>query len=229
LLGDCGLSEVAVSEAVFEEDDRLLDVPAADTPVPDDVPHAVAKPLEGWRNVRSTTFSRGWPVNASDRRGLSQLRNLWSAALLSATICGSFAFLSCMNDRIENDWLKVRPPGIANAVWQTLPSDRVREIRPEVREEALRLLAGEPVLRLNADEAHRFGWHSAPIPGQTVFLIRAVTPASRTGQYEVLTNDRTVAVIYRALSASAATERSAVVVSLAEVPQTVHVEVSIAW
>ena len=141
----------------------------------------------------------------------------------------SFSVLACSHDRIENEWLNLRPAEVANSPWQELPSQRVHEVRLEMREEAVRLLANEAIRRLDAEEVQRFVTDDVSNqPGRHLYLLRAVTTPAQNGTYSILTNRRMVAVTYSALSSSTATVKSAVVVDLEDTPERVYVEISIA-
>lgn len=140
---------------------------------------------------------------------------MWKPAVLAM----SFSVLACSHDRIENEWLNLRPAEAANSPWQELPSQRVHEVRLEMREEAVRLLASEAARRLDPPDLQRFATDDVSNqPGRRFYLLRAVTTPARNGTYSILTNRRMVAVTYSARSSSTATVKSAVVVDLEDTP-----------
>src|SRR6266545_2748171 len=148
-----------------------------------------------------------------------------SRILRCLTIVGGiYSGLSCASDRIRNDWLNVRPREVAAGPWQVVPADRVREVPPDLTEEVLRLLATESVRWLSPEDTRRFASGDTPREEYPAFLMRAVRTPSQNGRYEVLRRDDAVAVVYHALSQSVATEKSAVMVHLSDMPRSVYVE-----
>lgn len=150
---------------------------------------------------------------------------MWKAAI----VVMSLSVLSCSDSRIENEWLNPRPAEAPNGPWQELPSLRVHEVRPDMREESVRLLSTQTARRLDAQEAARFvGNDLSSAAGRSFYLLRAVRTVTDGGRYTILTSGRAVAVTYDALSNSTATLKSGVVVDLGGTPQNVYVEIDIA-
>lgn len=141
----------------------------------------------------------------------------------------ALSLLSCTSDRIENPWLNPRPAEAAKERWQELPQPRFREVTAEVRAEAVRMLAAEPVQRIPGRDVHRFV--SVDFSGQPsgrFYLIRAVPIAGQNGSYQILTRGRAVTVRYNGLGGGHTTVQSAVVADLEQAPERVYVEISVA-
>src|SRR4029453_14084785 len=103
--------------------------------------------------------------------------------------------LSCVNDRIENDWLKFRESEVINDDWHELPRDEIHEVPLAVRDEAVGLLAPGPARRLSPEEITRFAPNSRSSTGGTsVVLLRAVRTPLDGGHFGGLPRGGPVAV-----------------------------------
>lgn len=143
-----------------------------------------------------------------------------------AALAASLTAASCSNGREGEEWIRSRPPAAINSPWEKVASDRFHEVAPDLREEAIALLATEAGRFLDEGEVRRFLRSEVPNLTRRWYLLRAVKTPSENGAYQVLTRGRGVVVRYEALSKSNQTVKSAIVVALDESPDSLYVEIS---
>jgi hypothetical protein len=145
----------------------------------------------------------------------------------AALVASSVILIACSWNRAENPWLNPRPADLAGERWQELPQARFREVKADMRTEAVRMLATDPVWRLPGRDVQRFLQADfSDQPSGRFYLLRAVSTAGQNGGYQVLIRGRAVTVRYAARAAGTATVQSAVVADLEHAPERVYVEVS---
>lgn len=141
----------------------------------------------------------------------------------------SLVVVSCFDGSIENDWLRYRPADTANSRWDELPAERVREVRPDMQEEAVRLLANQSARRVDGEQAARLvGSDIVRHGGRPLYLLRAVRVVTAGDSVRVLTSGHNVAVEYSVLSSRTTTYKTGLVAELLDDPRVVYVELQVA-
>ena len=152
------------------------------------------------------------------------MRTRLAPALLAATLA-----FSCSGSNAGREWVRLRPATDVHLTWEAIPADRIHEVQPDLREEAIKLLEAEAGRMLRDDEARRFMQGRAfNTSGRRWFLLRAVRTPAEDGKFAVMTRGRAVTVRYEAVSRKDETIKSALVVDLDSSPESVYVEISTA-
>ena len=152
------------------------------------------------------------------------MRTRLAAFLIAATLA-----VSCSGSNAGREWVRLRPATDVHLTWDALPAERIHEVQPELREEAIKLLATEAGHMLTDEEARRFlKGRSFNTSGRRWFLLRAVRTPAEDGQFGVMTRGRAATVRYEAVSRKDETIKSALVVDLDSSPESVYVEISTA-
>ena len=146
------------------------------------------------------------------------------------TILATTAVMSaCTAAEYDHPWLHYRPvQEIHSGEWDEIPEARIHKLAPDKLSSAIRLIEREAARELSGLQAGEFV-QGAPAPGYTFFLLRAVRPATPNSNISVLTNGRSVATEWGALTKKRVSlQKEPVVVELRNPPEHVFVEVSIA-
>ena len=152
------------------------------------------------------------------------MRTRIATALLVATLA-----FSCSGSNAGREWVRLRPATDVHLTWDGLPQERIHEVPPEQREEAIKLLETEAGRMLSDEEARRFlKGRAFNTSGRRWFLLRAVRTPAEDGKFAVMTRGRAATVRYEAGSRKDETIKSALVVDLDSSPESVYVEISTA-
>ena len=152
------------------------------------------------------------------------MRTRLTAALAAVTLA-----VSCSGSNAGREWVRLRPATDVHLTWDALPAERIHEVEPELRGEAIELLTTEAGRMLSDEEARRFLYGRAfNTSGRRWFLLRAVRTPAEDGKFAVMTRGRAATVRYEALSRKDETIKTALVVDLDSSPESVYVEISTA-
>lgn len=156
------------------------------------------------------------------RRPAGILHLLWILAM-SAVVS------ACTAAEYEHPWLHYRPvQEIHGGEWDEIPEARIHKLAPGKLSSAIRLIEREAVRELSGLQAGEFV-EGSPAPGYRFFLLRAVRPITPNANISVLTDGRSVATEWGALTKKRlGLQREPVIVELRNPPEHVFVEVSIA-
>ena len=145
---------------------------------------------------------------------------------IAVTLLTAVSASSCSLQREGHEWIRQRPHEAFNLKWEALPAERVREVPPELRQDAIALLNTEIWRLLSEEEFRRFVPGGVANLGGRWYLLRAVRSPENGGTFHVLTHGRDVAVTYRTPSRRHETIKSAVAAHLDESPAGIFTEIS---
>lgn len=152
------------------------------------------------------------------------MRTRLATVLVAATLV-----CSCSGSNAGREWVRLRPATDVHLTWDALPPERIHEVQPDLREEAIQLLQTEAGRMLRDDEARRFLQGRAfNTSGRRWFLLRGVRTPAEDGKFAVMTRGRAATVRYEAGSRKDETIKTALVVDLDSSPESVYVEISTA-
>ena len=108
--------------------------------------------------------------------------------------------VSCSGSNAGREWVRLRPATDVHLTWEALPAERIHEVEPELRGEAIKLLMTEAGRMLSDEEARRFLYGRAfNTSGRRWFLLRAVRTPADDGQFAVMTRGCAATVRFESL------------------------------